>query len=159
MSHGSDPETDPLRRAREHLRRATLEGLEAASALLEVALRAGSLYPAARDSLVGEAQHTLNQLIEALREERELRLPEALAAPLAEAIEREIARWERRSQTDSDARPVLRAFLGLRELLWEFGVRRPGGREAAAEPASKPNSTRPGKPKPARVQRFDIEDS
>ena len=68
----------------------------------------------------------------------------------------EIERWEARSARDPDARAVLRAFLGLRELLWELGLRS----DAKAEPES--GNRRDSPPRPARkarrVQRFDVED-
>jgi len=47
----------------------------------------------------------------------------ALTHALAGALDAEIARWEARAAQDPDARAVLRAFLGVRELLWELGVR------------------------------------
>jgi hypothetical protein len=48
----------------------------------------------------------------------------SLLETLLDAVDSEITRWERRSLTDTDARAVLRAFLGVREALWEFGLRR-----------------------------------
>lgn len=36
------------------------------------------------------------------------------------ALDAEIARWEKKASSDSEARTVLRAFLGMREILWEF---------------------------------------
>ena len=42
-------------------------------------------------------------------------LPEVLRA-----LETEIDRWALRAQTDPNARTVLHAFLGMREILWEF---------------------------------------
>ena len=61
---------------------------------------------------------------------------EPLLKALSEALGAEIARWEKRATHDADARAVLRAFIGLREVLWELGVR-PGGSSAPpASPAS-----------------------
>ena len=157
MSDRRERDDDLLQRARNHLRRATVEGLEASSALLEAALRASSLYPAAADSLAGELQRNLENLIEAVERQQDFQLPAALSDPLARALDAEIARWEARSQTDPNARPVLRAFLGLRELLWEFGVR--GSVHAAPPPEANPSRS-PDRPRPAsprRVQRFDVE--
>ena len=61
---------------------------------------------------------------------------EAASAPLldalAEALDAEIARWEARARDDAEARAVLRAFLGVRELLWELGLRRRERRTGAA---------------------------
>lgn len=58
-------------------------------------------------------------------------LPDELLGAVLDALDSEITRWEQRSREDPDARAVLRAFLGLREILWEFGVR---GRSASADP-------------------------
>ena len=155
-----------LRRARGHLGRAAMEALEAARTLLETALRANGLHTVAPESLAGEIGRSLDALISALREGTPFRLPPALAAPLFRALEAEILRWETRSKTDPDARPVLRAFLGLREILWEFGVRAPGESEPppdarGEETQGTPSDTRPPdqqtKRGPARIQRFDIE--
>ena len=153
----NDGAEEALQRARKHLHRATLEGLEAARALLEAAARTSGLTDdAARESLVGNLQSSLENLIARIRENSSIVLPKALAEPLAAALETEIKRWERRSQTDPDARPVLRAFLGLRELLWELGLDRtaPPGKEQA-----QPNddTARPAQPHRDRVQRFDVE--
>jgi hypothetical protein len=46
---------------------------------------------------------------------------------------------------------VLRAFLGLRELLWEFGVRRPDDGAAGSRPRRAARRARP------RVQRVRVE--
>jgi len=62
----------------------------------------------------------------------------SLGRALADAIDLEIARWEARAEDDPEARAVLRAFLGLRELLWEIGVRparSASARAAAPDPA------------------------
>jgi len=72
----------------------------------------------------------------------------------AVALDAEIARWEKRAAADGDARAVLRAFLGLRELLWEVGVRpRP---EPAAPPAARGRKAGPDRPQ-GRVQRVHVE--
>jgi len=52
--------------------------------------------------------------------------PGGLSGALAEALDVEIRRWETRARSDPDARAVYRAFLGVRELLWELGVRGAG---------------------------------
>ena len=154
MTEGVD---EALKRARQHLHRATLDGLEAARALLDAALRGSGLDDdAAADSLANQGQRSLANLVAGLRENGTFVLPEALAEPLASALDAEIARWERRSQTDADARPVLRAFLGLRELLWEIGMRQ--GQAPAPPPESppKPEAQQARPPPRNRVQRFDI---
>ncbi len=155
-----------LRRARGHLGRAATEALEAARALLETALRANGLHAVAPESLAGEIGRSLDALISALRDGTPFRLPPALAAPLFRALEAEILRWETRSKNDPDARPVLRAFLGLREILWEFGVRAPNEsapapdarREGTRQTSSRRNAQDEKTPRgQERIQRFDIE--
>ena len=147
-----------LQRAREHLGRATLEMLEAARALLDASLRASGLHSVAPDSLASEIGRSLDALVSSLRKGEPFALPPSLTDPLTKALEAEIARWQARSRTDADARPVLRAFLGLRELLWELGVR--SQTEPGAPRAPEPRDTAqpsPGEPTKSRVQRFDVE--
>ena len=89
----------------------------------------------------------------------------AWADAVAEALDDEIERWEERSRHDPEARAVLRAFLGVRELLWEFGLRsqerdtQPRRREPARASAStdpaRPRATRAANP--VRLERVPIE--
>ena len=46
---------------------------------------------------------------------------------ILEALDTEITRWEKRAKDDPEARVVLRAFLGMREILWELST--PPGRQ------------------------------
>jgi hypothetical protein len=121
-----DSVAQALERARRHARLALSEGVCAARALLDAAsLSVAGERPEAFASL-GRAARMLDDLSAGLSgEELRLGLP-AFDAVLA-ALDGEITRWESRSQADPDARAVLRAFLGLREILWEFGLRRAGG--------------------------------
>ena len=154
----SSTREEALKRARSHLQQATLEGLEAARVLLQAAMRSrGLAADASADSWLGNLQLSLEDLIAGLRKNTPFMLPAALAEPLAAALETEIKRWEQRSQTDPDARLVLRTFLGLRELLWELGMRREPSSTSQGSP-SNPSSRGPARPKRDRVQRFDIED-
>jgi hypothetical protein len=73
-----------------------------------------------------------------------------LIRSVAEALDAEIARWEERSRSDPEARAVLRAFLGVREVLWEFGLR--PLHEPEAETRAGPAGSRR-----ARVERVPIE--
>jgi hypothetical protein len=152
----SNDAEEALQRARAHLQQATLEGLEAARALVEAAMYTSGLAGASADSLVGNVQRSLADLIAALRENGTFILPAVLAEPLAAALEAEIKRWEQRSRVDPDARPVLRAFLGLRELLWELGMRREPPPKGRRSPSSS-ESRNPARTKRDRVQRFDVE--
>lgn len=116
-----------------HARGALAEGLLAARALLEAlslalfgepveldpnALRGGSDARLAIASIARGIDELA--LLVATAEHGH---PEAVLSAVLEALDGEIARWEARSREDRDARAVLRAFLGLREILWEFGVR------------------------------------
>lgn len=152
----SDGAEEALHRARVHLQRATLEGLEAARALVQAAMATGGLSDASGNSWVGDIQRNLEELIAGLRENGSFSLPPALAKPLAEALDVEIKRWELRSSTDPDARVVLRAFLGLRELLWEFGMRH-GASSTRDETPPDSSGQEPARPKRERIQRFNVE--
>ncbi|HIF96740.1 MAG TPA: hypothetical protein EYQ54_06905 [Myxococcales bacterium] len=59
------------------------------------------------------------------------------------ALEAEIDRWEMRAQSDSNARTVLHAFLGIRDILWEFS---PPANLAMAREGRRPS------PKPRRAR-------
>lgn len=166
---------EALSRARKHLRSATLEGLEATSALLDAALRSAGIDDTDPRSFAGELRTSLNDLLAAVRTEGALRFPSALANPVLAALDAEIARWEARSANDAASRPVVRAFLALRELLWELGVRPDEAR--AGHPAHEDQmgtdglsarfqqDTAPAEPHPPadlrppreRVQRFEVE--
>ncbi|MBW2500966.1 MAG: hypothetical protein JRF61_27095 [Deltaproteobacteria bacterium] len=113
---------EAVERARRHLRAATIEGLEAARAVLEAALAAAGTQETPPGSLPGRIRQSLEELAEGLRSGRRITLPSAFVDPLTEALEGEIARWRLRSRDDPDARLVLRAFQGLRELLEEMGI-------------------------------------
>ena len=86
----------------------------------------------------------------------------SLLSALFDALDAEIARWELRSREDPNARSVLRAFLGVREILWEISAR--GGE---AEASSEESRTEGGETGPSagpvrsrrstRVQRVRVE--
>lgn len=154
MSRGPE---EALQRARAHLRQAALEGLEAGRDLLEAAVQTGGRTEAADASWLGDWLRNLEDLIAELRRDGSLRLPSVLADPLAAAVDAEIERWEQRSRTDPDARLVLRAFLGLRELLWELGMRPATDRRGEPAPST-PARPNPERPRRNRVQRFKLED-
>jgi hypothetical protein len=155
------PETvqDALERAARHGRRAASEALLAARALLD-ALSLG-LHGAGADErrFLGLAARTLDDLSDALAGGG---ARPGLLAAVAEALDVEIARWEARARHDADARAVLRAYLGLREILWELGVRPGDATAGAREPgeagraASGPGPRRRGRGR-GRVQRVPVE--
>ena len=137
--------------ARRHARRAVVEALEALRALLDAASLAATGRPSDASLRLAPVASLLEDLIAQLGRERRAGgggLPDALA----EALDQEIERWEARAVDDPEARAVLRAFLGLRELLWEFGIRGGARREPSA-PAREPARRRPR----ARVQRVRVE--
>ena len=140
MSHESEPDAEErgderdaesgealpelalaLARARRHSRTALAEALEAVRALLDAAALATSGVPAEAHGLLRTAARGLERAASGLSPEAD---GPAVVEALAEALDAEIARWESRADEDSEARAVLRAFLGVRELLWELGVRR-----------------------------------
>ncbi len=153
-----------LERARVHAARAMGEALAAARALLDAAAIGWSGRPS-------EAHTALRGIAEVL-DEQSARfaegaggVPAAMMSTIVEALDEEIARWEQRASTDPDARAVLRTFLGLREILWEFGLRSDGpgeGETPPQRPRHKPIQTARGKPgsgprRPGRVQRVDVQ--
>jgi hypothetical protein len=177
---------EALRRSAAHGRNALAEALLAAQALLD-ATALGLTGRAAVDRDEGAAGGPLaslsariDDLVDRVRGEAGP-LPETLAQAILDALEAEIARWEARARDDRDARAVLRAFLGLREILWELGVRNAREPAAAREPAPDADGdagapadrtrrttrartaeaggdVRSGGGRPARVQRIEVED-
>jgi hypothetical protein len=138
---------EALGRARTHARRAAAEGVAAIGALLEAArLAAGERELPG----VAAAERLLDDVSAWLATDA---AGDGVVVALAEALDGEIRRWEQRSQDDPEARAVLRAFLGLRELLWELGVR---GEEPRG-PAAGPRPARSREPRAGRVRRITVE--
>ena len=141
---------EALARARRHAKSAVAEALEAVRALLDAASLATSGAPAAShplfdslDGWIARASHSWAS---------EGGSSAGIAAEIAAALDLEIARWEERAKGDDDARPVLRAFLGLREVLWELGVRAP--RDGAVREAESAPTASAAHPR--RVQRVAV---
>jgi hypothetical protein len=162
-----------LARARGHAKNAVSEALEAMRALLDAASLATSGSSAASNSLFGSVDRWIARASRSLADGG---LSDGLAAEIAAALDEEIARWEQRALHDDDARPVLRAFLGLREVLWELGVRASFAQRAQvsrSEPKAsddhkvgerRPSGGRGGAsaakesaPRPRRVQRVAVQ--
>jgi len=146
---------EALQQALAHARDAASEGLLAARSLLDAACIALYREPAAlsveeartridvsdaRLALAAMARG-LDELASRVRAGVTMPASDGVMQAILDALDAEIGRWEQRSRQDSDARGVLRAFLGLREILWEFGVR-PGEegarRERRADPGPDP---------------------
>ncbi len=123
------PETveEALSRARTHGRVAAAESVAALQALLDAVALALSGKAAERDAILGPLSRSLEEL-RGLVAPEDSHLGSNLLSALFDALDAEIARWEVRSREDPNARSVLRAFLGVREVLWEISSR---GREPA----------------------------
>jgi hypothetical protein len=148
---------EAVARARDHARLAAAEAVAAFRALLDAAALAASGAPSGELSGLSGLSERLAELDASLREGTPG--ANALVGALAAALDSEIARWEARSADDSEARAVLRAFLGLRELLWELGVRAPAHRSEAPRARSAPTAaadTGAGASRP-RVRRVPVE--
>ncbi|MEE3329253.1 MAG: hypothetical protein VX246_00170 [Myxococcota bacterium] len=128
---------EALHSAARHARNAIAELVAATRSLLD----AVSLVASADATRPSPTLASLARLLDELEAHiaaptRDSSAAEPLLIALSEALDVEISRWEKRAERDSDARAVLRAFLGLRELLWELGVRpaAPEEADAAADP-------------------------
>lgn len=132
---------EALARAARHGRNALAESVLAARALVDAASLAASgraADPSADAESASDAQRMLGRLVGGLddlaamlRADPGAGVDAAAEADglrriidaLLDSLDLEIARWETRGRSDPDARAVLRAFLGVRELLWELGLR------------------------------------
>ena len=148
---------EALSRARRHARSAASEAVAAVHALLDAAALATSGLPSDASAWLAPIARALEAVANGLAPDADVASAPLLGA-FAEALDAEIARWELRARDDAEARAVLRAFLGVRELLWELGLRR---REPAEAPRA-PGPEGPGRaPRPvrrrARVQRVPVQ--
>ena len=157
MSAASPPQSveEALHRAGRHARNAVAEAIAAARALLDAASLVAARLPAGESAIFSPIAHLLDALEEQVgrAESASHDYTAPLVAALAEALDAEIARWEMRAKRDPDARAVLRAFLGLRELLWEIGVRTTDP-DDGAEPAR--DESAQGRGEAPRVQRIRV---
>ncbi len=150
---GSTPTETPqqaLQRARRHARAAASEALAALHALLDAASLSTLGEAAAANQMLAPLARLLHDLTHELDPRPDGDEAQLLASVVA-ALGDEIARWEARAQEDPDARLVLRTLLGLREILWELGVR---PQAAAGAPRPRPARRKPG---PRRMQRVKVE--
>jgi hypothetical protein len=143
---------EALAEARLHARRAAAEAAAALRALLDAATLAAQGEPAG----VGRFAPLADALEAAARwldPEAERGGDDVLRA-LADGLDAEIARWEAKSREDPEARAVLRAFLAVREVLFEVGTRFAGPRrDAGAEPAPDTEERPPARPRTRRSRR------
>ncbi len=96
------------------------------------------------DSPLAKMSEGLETWADALRIGSKNPSREAIDA-LLDALDHQIWQWEAKSRNDDDARGVLRAFLGIREIVWELGMAL-GGRP------SETKAKRGGKPRTRRAQ-------
>ena len=101
---------DALERARGHLRLALAETIEAVHALLDATSLTASGVPAGAHPTLQRLTKSLDELAAQLAEGA-TGLSPTLTAAILDALDAEIARWEIRSETDPEARAVLRAFI------------------------------------------------
>lgn len=141
---------EALARAREHGRAAAGEAALAARALLDALSLAASGIPSDGSRALAWAAAALDDAARGLG--RDAPGTSSLLGAVAEALDAEIARWEARAGVDREARAVLRAYLGLREILWELGLRAPKPQPPRAEPAREtpPRPTTPRHAAPPR---------
>jgi hypothetical protein len=141
---------EALAEARAHARRAAAEAAAALRALLDASTLAARGEAAAAGRLAPLAE-ALDQLCAWLSPEQESDADAVLRA-LADGLDAEIARWEAKSREDPEARSVLRAFLAVREVLWELGSRFTAtAREETAAPP--PDDTPEPPPRRRRARR------
>ena len=151
---------EALAEARRHGQQAAASFALALRALLDAATLAARGEPAAGGRLAPLAE-ALERAAGWLGEGGE---PpgDAVLRALADGLDAEIARWEAKSREDPEARSVLRAFLAVREVLFEmssrFGARREP--ESAAPDADTderpPRASRPRRSR-RRVERVAVE--
>jgi hypothetical protein len=140
---------------------AAAESVAALQALLDAASLALAGRPAERDAILGPLSSSLEEL-RALIAPDDSRFGSSLLSALFDALDAEIARWEVRSREDPNARSVLRAFLGVREILWEISSRGPeptsSSRRGGPQAGGKTESAGTGRSRRGtRVQRVPVE--
>jgi len=148
---------EALARAASHGRVALAEALVAGRALADAGSLATTGHPVPGDGALGWAGRVLDEIAATLSS-GEAGHGAGLLVAVAEALESEIVRWEARAREDPDARAVLRAYLGLREILWELGVRPPPRDRDGTAGASGREPGRRGPGGGGRVQRVPVEE-
>lgn len=163
MTERTSPGTpaEALAEARLHAQRAAAESAAALRALLDAATLAARGEPAAAGRLAPLAE-ALERIAAWLHPEGD-QSGDAVLRALADGLDAEIARWEAKSREDPEARSVLRAFLAVREVLFEMSTRFATPRKEETEAAApgdteerSPRPTRPRRPR-RRVERVAVE--
>jgi hypothetical protein len=153
VTERNDPESvaEALERARLHARLAAAESLAALAALVDAGTLAAT-GGAARAGRLAPLAQSLEQLRAWLEPDGRADGASVLAA-LSEALDAEIKRWEERSREDPEARAILRAFLAVREVVWELTSRSGAAGRDAPSAAQQSESG----PSPSRIQRVPVE--
>lgn len=113
---------EALARARRHAFAALAETTLALRALVDATSLATTGAPSDSHAALAGATAWLERIAEQMQAGAG-RLGAPWLDAIAQVLDAEIARWETRGRDDPEARAVLRAFLGVREILWEFGLR------------------------------------
>jgi hypothetical protein len=113
---------EAIARARRHALAALAETVHALRALVDAASLATTGAPSDAHAALAGASAWLDGIAEQMQAGAGRHGAPWLDA-VARVLDAEIARWETRGRDDPEARAVLRAFLGVREILWEFGLR------------------------------------
>jgi hypothetical protein len=143
---------EALDRARRHGLTALAEGVAAMRALVDATSLATTGMPGNAHALLADLLRWIDAA--GARARSEAGLPSALwVDTVADALDDEIERWETRARHDPEARAVLRAFLGVREILWEFGLRQRTAAAAEAPAAQRPERAAPATARAPRSAR------
>jgi len=135
---------EALARARKHARAAAAETAASVHALLDALSLAAEGTPAN----LGWLNRLAAPLDQVERWLGDGRGGEPVLDALRQALDGEIQRWEERSKQDPEARTVLRAFLAVREVLWEL--------TAPERSAPRTGAAKRGAPS-GKVQRLPVE--
>jgi hypothetical protein len=142
---------EALAEARLHAQRAAAESAAALRALLDAATLAARGEPAAAGRLAPLAE-ALERIAAWLHPEGD-QSGDAVLRALADGLDAEIARWEAKSREDPEARSVLRAFLAVREVLFEMSTRFATPRKEEPVATTPSDDTEERSPRPARARR------
>ena len=126
--HRTNPAPPPrsadeaMTRARQHGFAALAECALALRAIVDAASLATTGAPSDANATIAGASTWLDQIAAQLQAGAGRSGAPWLDA-VARVLDAEIERWETLGRDDPEARAVLRAFLGVREILWDFGLR------------------------------------
>ena len=131
MADESEPRTveEALARASVHGRAAAAEAAAALRSLLDAAAIAASGSPS-REGQLRPLAETLDRVRAWLDADADD--ARGVVEALQTALDEEIERWEALSREDPEARSVLRAFLAVREVLFELAKRKPAPSDTGA---------------------------